>query len=48
LRNGKCLSGPTLDQKGDWRIKLSALVAGRRIQVVVVVRENRTTVVTVF
>lgn len=48
LRHGECVSGPKLDDHGDWRIKLSAMVAGRRIQVWVAVRPRRVAVITVF
>jgi hypothetical protein len=48
LRNGKGLSGPTLDKYGDWRIKLKRYSAGRVVQVVVVVKESQLEVVTVI
>jgi hypothetical protein len=48
LRHGKGVDGPTLDQYGDWRIKLKRFSAGRTVQVVVVVRENHVEVVTVI
>lgn len=50
LRRGKGFDGPTLDQYGDWRIKLKCYVttAGRSIQVVVVVRDLNLEVITVI
>lgn len=46
LRQGNAASGPTLDEHGDWRIKLKKRVAGRRVQVVVAVKEDHLVVVT--
>ena len=46
LRKGESVSGPTLDKYGDWRIKLKRLVAGRRVQVVVAVKDERIDVAT--
>ncbi len=46
LRQGSITSGPTLDEHGDWRIKLKRRVAGRRVQVVVAVKEDHLVVVT--
>jgi hypothetical protein len=48
LRNGKGVSGPTLDKYGDWRIKLKRFSAGRMVQVVVVVKLDHLEVVTVI
>ena len=48
VRKGEGVSGPTLDRYGDWRIRLRRLVAGRRVQVVVAVREKDFSVVTVY
>lgn len=48
LRNGKGIDGPTLDQYGDWRIKLKRFSAGRSVQVVVVVRKDFLEVITVI
>jgi hypothetical protein len=48
LRKGEGVSGPKKDQYGDWRIKMRRYVAGRRLQVVVAVREKEFTVVTVI
>jgi hypothetical protein len=48
LRNGEGISGPTKDQYGDWRIKMRRYVAGRRVQVVVSVKEQEFSVVTVI
>ncbi len=46
LRHGSGTSGPTKDDYGDWRIKLGRRVAGRRVQVVVAVKEDYLVVVT--
>ena len=48
LRKGRPVSGPALDEYGDWRIKLTRKVAGRRVQVVVAVKEKHLVVVTVI
>ena len=48
LRKGKGVSGPTLDEYGDYRIKLKRKVAGRRVQVVVAVKETHFDMVTVI
>lgn len=48
LRNGICVSGPTDDQYGDWRIKLQRKVAGKRVQVVVAVKKTHLEVITVI
>lgn len=48
LRQGKGIDGPTLDQYGDWRIKLKRFSCGRNVQVVVVVRNDFLEVVTVI
>ena len=37
-----------LDSDGDWRVKLRRKVAGRRVQVVVAVRGNRLSGITVI
>lgn len=46
IKHGECVSGPTLDEYGDWRIKLKRVVAGRRVQVVVAVKEHHFDIVT--
>ena len=46
LRHGTGTSGPTKDDYGDWRIKSRRRVAGRRVQVVVAVKEDHLVVVT--
>jgi len=46
LRHGRVVSGPTKDEWGDWRVKLRRKVAGRRVQIVVVVKERHLDVVT--
>jgi hypothetical protein len=48
LRKGECISGPKPDDYGDWRIKLRRVVAGRRVQVVMAVKDDRIDVVTVI
>jgi hypothetical protein len=48
LKHGVGVQGPTLDQYGDWRIKLRRMAAGRRVQVVVAVTEDFAVVVTVI
>lgn len=48
LREGKGIDGPSLDQYGDWRIKLVRYTAGRKVQVVVVVKKDHLEVITVI
>ncbi len=48
VRKGEGVSGPVVDKYGDWRIRMRRLVAGRRVQVVVAVRERDFSVVTVI
>ena len=48
LRKGEGVSGPTKDKYGDWRIKMRRYVAGRRIQIVLAVREHDLALVTVI
>lgn len=48
LRHGNVISGPVKDEWGDWRVKLKRKVAGRRVQVVVAVKERHLVVVTVI
>jgi hypothetical protein len=48
VRKGEGVSGPRRDPYGDWRIKMRRYVAGRRVQVVVAVREHDFSVVTVI
>ena len=48
LRKGNGLDGPTPDEHGDYRIKLKRKVAGRRVQVVVAVKETHFVAVTVI
>jgi hypothetical protein len=40
VRKGEGVSGPVVDKYGDWRIRMRRSVAGRRVQVVVAVRER--------
>jgi hypothetical protein len=37
MRKGKITSGPCKDEYGDWRYKLVAPAAGRRVQVVLAI-----------
>ncbi len=46
LRHGRAVSDPAADRYGEWRIKLKRRVAGRRVQVVVAVKEDHIVVVT--
>jgi hypothetical protein len=48
FRKGEGVSGPTMDRYGDWRIKIRRFTAGRRVQVVVAVREQDVSVVTII
>ena len=48
IRNGEPLKGPRRDDYGDWRIKLAKVSAGRRVQVVVAVKDDLVTTVTVI
>jgi hypothetical protein len=48
LRAGDGVNGPTLDQYGDWRIKLARYTAGRRVQVVVAIKKDYLEVITVI
>ena len=48
LRNGNRIGSPNLDKYGDWRIKMKLYTAGRKVQVVAVVNENRIEVITVI
>ena len=48
LRKGTGVDGPTHDRYGDYRIKLKRKVAGRRVQVVVAVKETHIDAVTVI
>lgn len=40
LRKGSPVGEPSLDEWGDWRLKLKRLVAGRRVQIVVAVKAD--------
>ena len=44
IRNGSRVGSPIKDEYGDWRLKLRRLVAGRRVQVVVAIKEDHLTV----
>jgi len=48
IRTGEANDGPKLDKYGDWRIRLIRKVAGRRVQVVVVVMETYFVPITVI
>lgn len=40
IRKGELVDGPKKDDHGDWRIKIRRRVAGRKTQVVLVVRQK--------
>lgn len=46
LRNGSAVGPPRLDDWGDWRVKLRRKTAGRRVQVVVAIKERHLDLVT--
>jgi hypothetical protein len=48
LKKGEGVKGPDLDEFGDYRIKLRRCVCGKRTQVVVAVRDNDFSVITVI
>ncbi len=48
IRNGSGSAPAKMDSYGDWRFKLVRKVAGRRVQVVLVVKEDHIVVVTVI
>ena len=48
LKKGEGVKGPDLDKFGDYRIKLRRCVCGKRTQVVVAIREEDLSVITVF
>ena len=48
LRKGLVIDGPTRDQWGDLGAKLRRKVAGRRVQIVVAVKEKHLDAVTVI
>jgi Domain of unknown function (DUF4258) len=48
IRSGCVVDGPQQDKWGNWRIKVSRLVAGRRVQVVVAYKGDHFVVVTVI
>lgn len=48
LRKGCVIDGPVTDKWGDTRVKLRRKVAGRRVQVVVAVKESHLDLVTVI
>jgi hypothetical protein len=48
LKKGEGVKGPDLDEFGDYRIKIRRCVCGKRTQVVVAVRENDFSVITVI
>ena len=47
LRAGGIVDGPTLDNYGAWRIKVSTRIAGRRVQVVVAYKSERFDAITI-
>ncbi len=46
LRHGRAPRAPILDEYGDWRIKIERKVAGRKVQIVVAVKDDHFVVVT--
>ena len=48
LRQGKAVGAPEQDKWGDWRIKVTRLVAGRRVQVVVAYKGDHFVAVTII
>ena len=48
LQTGEGVKGPDVDKYGDLRIKLRRYVGGKRIQVVVAVRDKDFSVITVI
>lgn len=46
LREGS--RNPTLDRYGDWRVKLGHVASGRRVQVVVAVKQDHIVLMTVI
>lgn len=48
LRTGAPKGRPTLDQYGDWRVKMIATAAGRVIRVPVAIHGDRVTPVTAY
>jgi Domain of unknown function (DUF4258) len=46
LRQGSVIDGPDKDEWGDWRVKLQRRVAGRRVQIVVAVKETHLVLIT--
>jgi hypothetical protein len=47
LRQGEGVGGPDLDDYGYWRIKLARYTAGRKVQLVVVLKKDKLEVLTV-
>jgi hypothetical protein len=48
LREGSIVGSPRRDEWGDWRIKLSRLVSGRRVQIVVAYKGDHLVAVTII
>lgn len=48
IRTGDIVHGPSMDKWGDCRVKLCRYVAGRRVQVVLAVKEKHIVVITVI
>lgn len=48
LRHGNGIGQPEFDEYGEWRIKMSRSVAGRKVRVVAAATSTFVTVVTVF
>jgi hypothetical protein len=48
IENGEPMGTPKQDKWGDWRIKLSRKTAGRRVQVVIAVKQTHFVIITVI
>lgn len=48
IEEGEVNHGPTLDEYGDWRIRLIRKCAGKRVQVVVAIKKTQFDLVTVI
>jgi hypothetical protein len=46
VRKGCPVGSPKLDRWGDWRVKLRRKVAGKRVQVVLAVKEDHFVAIT--
>jgi hypothetical protein len=48
IEDGTTVGDPLLDDRGDWRITLKRLAAGRKLQVTVAVKEDHFVVVKIM